>query len=423
VSEVEHPDKQFFRRQQALDQHFRPGAPVDSNDLLKGRTDQLRRLIGAVGGVGEHVAVYGEPGVGKTSLSLVTQAILNAAQLATCVRIQCSSEDDFSAIWLRFAEYLERDTRRGRLPSGDAMLTRYGEVADPSTLLGAAASDIFFLLDHLTEVGPVVVIVDEFDRVADWSVRSSMSNLIKMLSDERVAATLVIVGVAEDVDGLIAEHTSIERNVLQIPMPRLAEQELLDILRSGLGAAGLSWGEGLLGDVARLSRGLPHYVHLMGRHIGRLALSSGVDEVGEDLWVEALRLSAEGAQETVARQYALAIASHRKDALYASALLACALTPGDEWGFFQPADVRGPYSKVMGTDRKTADFYRHLQAFTSEERDLPLVTRGEGRAAKYRFHNPLLQPYVILQGLMAGQITRADLPELPLHTSTLTPES
>lgn len=407
-----HPDDRFFARQAALDQHLRPGAPVDTNDLLKGRTGQIRQVLGAVGGIGEHVAIYGEPGVGKTSLSLVVQSILNVTQIAACVRIQCASGDDFAAIWNRFGEYLERESRRGRLARGEELLQAYMNVADPSILLDSTPSDIFFLLDRMAEVHPIVLIVDEFDRVGEWSVRSSMSNLIKNLSDERVPATIAIVGVAEDVEDLVAEHTSIERNMLQIPMPRLESQELLEILESGFTAAELEWDPEITDDIVKVSRGLPHYVHLMGRHIGRLALSSGADRVRNDLWVEALRLSVEGAQETVARQYAVAVASHRQDALYSQALLACALTPGDDWGYFQPSDVSGPYSKVMGSARKTADFYRHLQAFTSDERELPLITRGEGRAARYRFRNPLLQPYVILRGLQSGLATRDDLPAL-----------
>jgi Cdc6-like AAA superfamily ATPase len=413
MTETGHPDEGFYSRVTDLDQHFRPGAPVDNGDLLKGRSEQLLKLIGAIGGVGEHVAVYGEPGVGKTSLSLVTQVILNATERATCVRIQCASADDFPAVWARFAEHLERDSRRGRLAKGSDVMRRYQDVADPSILIDSSASDIFFLLDRLCEINPLVIIVDEFDRVADWSVRSEMSNLIKMISDERIPVTLVIVGVADDVENLVAEHQSIERNLLQLPMPRLAERELLEILRSGFEAAKLPWEDGILEDIARISRGLPHYVHLMGRHMGRLALSSDAQVVSESLWVEALRLSVEGAQETVAAQYALATSSHRRDALYPHVLLACAITPGDEWGFFQPSDVSAPYSRIMGTPRKTADFYRHLQAFASDERDYALSTRGEGRAAKYRFKNPLLQPYVILRGLASGLVSRADLPPLP----------
>lgn len=412
MSDQAHPDEEFFLRQAALDSHFRPSAPVDTNNLLKGRTEQIGRLLGAVSGVGEHAAIYGEPGVGKTSISLVAQSIINLSEAAACVRVQCSSDDNFAAVWSRFGEYLTREAKRGRLPQGNALAQLYESLITGGALVNTTPSDVFFQLDRLVEISPLVVIIDEFDRIADWSVRSSMSSLIKLLSDERLPVTLVIVGVGDDIADLVAEHTSIERNLIQIPMPRLEGHELHEILESGFRAADLEWEPSMTADVVKVSRGLPHYVHLMGRHLGRLALTHGESTVLDSHWVDALTMSVAEAQETVARQYSLATASHRQDALYAQVLLACALTPGDEWGFFRPQEVAPAYSVVMGSRRKTADYYRHLQAFVNEERDYVLTTRGEGRALRYRFKNPLLQPYVILRGLESGSIERSNLPPL-----------
>jgi Cdc6-like AAA superfamily ATPase len=408
-----HPDEAFFRRQAALHAHFRPGAPVDTNDLLKGRTSQIQTVFGAVWGVGEHAAVYGEPGVGKTSLTLVVQGILNTSETAACVRVPCTSEDTFQTIWRNFGEFLERDARRGRVPLGERLLAVYGDSEGSTSAVETGPSDVFFMLDRLSEVVRLVVIIDEFDRIAEWSVRSNMANLIKLLSDERVDAKIIVVGVAHDLEDLVGEHTSIERNLVQIPMPRLRNEELREILVSGFQAAELTWEEGVVEDIAKISKGLPHYVHLMGRTIGTLALSGSSNTVEDDLWYPALSEAVKSAQETISRQYAIAVASHRQDALYRKVLLACALTPGDEWGFFQPSDVSQAYGRIRGTVAKTADFYRHLQAFTQDEREGVLETRGEGRAARYRFHNPLLQPYVILRGLQDGTVGRADLPALP----------
>jgi hypothetical protein len=44
---------------------------------------------------------------------------------------------------------------------------------------------------------------------------SEFRSLIKVLSDNSVPATLVLVGVADSVDALIVEHQSIERALVQ----------------------------------------------------------------------------------------------------------------------------------------------------------------------------------------------------------------
>ena len=49
---------------------FRPSAPVDEKALFAGREEQVRRVIDAIFQRGQHVMIYGERGVGKTSLGV-----------------------------------------------------------------------------------------------------------------------------------------------------------------------------------------------------------------------------------------------------------------------------------------------------------------------------------------------------------------
>ena len=53
-------------------QLFTPSTPINVADLFAGRQDQLSRIVDAVGERGRHVILYGERGVGKTSLSQIT---------------------------------------------------------------------------------------------------------------------------------------------------------------------------------------------------------------------------------------------------------------------------------------------------------------------------------------------------------------
>jgi hypothetical protein len=48
---------------------FTPGAPINEKDLFAGRSEQVEKIIDAVSQRGCHAILYGERGVGKTSLS------------------------------------------------------------------------------------------------------------------------------------------------------------------------------------------------------------------------------------------------------------------------------------------------------------------------------------------------------------------
>jgi ABC-type uncharacterized transport system fused permease/ATPase subunit len=58
---------------------FTPAAPIDNKKLFSGRTSQLRDVIDAVNQRGQHAIIYGERGVGKTSLASVLEEYLPTA--------------------------------------------------------------------------------------------------------------------------------------------------------------------------------------------------------------------------------------------------------------------------------------------------------------------------------------------------------
>ena len=48
---------------------FSPGAPIDDLNLLAGRIHQIEQMVDAVVQRGHHAILYGERGVGKSSLA------------------------------------------------------------------------------------------------------------------------------------------------------------------------------------------------------------------------------------------------------------------------------------------------------------------------------------------------------------------
>ena len=70
-------------RLRALTEVFRPAAPIDRQSLFSGRTRQLGDLFAVAEQPGQHAVVYGERGVGKTSLVSVAAEVLSASGVVT----------------------------------------------------------------------------------------------------------------------------------------------------------------------------------------------------------------------------------------------------------------------------------------------------------------------------------------------------
>ena len=93
-------------------------------------------------------------------------------------------------------------------------------------------------------------------------------------------------------------------------------------------------------------------------------------------------------------------------------LLACALAPADELGFFAASDVREPLSSVMNRKYEIPAFARHLDRLASPERGFILEKSGVPHNYRFRFANPLFQPFVLMKGVGDGLVEPAALERL-----------
>ncbi|HJX69850.1 MAG TPA: hypothetical protein VJ441_02025, partial [Dehalococcoidia bacterium] len=103
-------------------------------------------------------------------------------------------------------------------------------------------------------------------------------------------------------------------------------------------------------------------------------------------------------------QYEQAIASYRKDALFAQVLLACALAEKDSLGRFSVKAVQMPLKTITGLDYVTGAYQGHLAKFCEEERGEVLIRSGKEKSYRWRFINPQLIPYILLKGISGGLI-------------------
>jgi Cdc6-like AAA superfamily ATPase len=383
---------------------FTPAAPIDNKKLFSGRTSQLRDVIDAVNQRGQHAIIYGERGVGKTSLASVLEEYLpTAGTNVIAPRVTCDSTDDYDSVWRKVFNGIQTVQSRAGLG------LRADEQRNTSSILENTANPItpHTVQQLLTVIGSgsiAIAIIDEFDRLVESGNAGLFADTIKTLSDQSVPATLVLVGVADNVGQLIKEHLSIERALVQVRMPRMSPPELNEIVEKGVEAVGMSIDPAAAGWISSLSQGLPHYTHLLALYAARAAVDFEQTHVTEAHVMDAVQTAVARAQQTIVSAYHGATMSARSDHLYKQVLLASAMARGDDLGYFAAGDLRLPMSQITGRRYDTPAFARHLNDFCGSDRGPVLQRIQEGRRVRFRFVNPLMQPFVMLRGLADGML-------------------
>ena len=143
--EAEAGEPEQVERLQALTEAFRPAAPIDRRALFSGRTRQLGDLFDVADQPGQHAVVYGERGVGKTSLVTVAAEVLAAADVLTA-RTTCDRSDDYESVWrkalgeVQFTVSRPGSASRVRLATSALVRPRCSPTTRRRTTSGAGSS-------------------------------------------------------------------------------------------------------------------------------------------------------------------------------------------------------------------------------------------------------------------------------------------
>jgi Cdc6-like AAA superfamily ATPase len=384
-------------RVDTLLESFSPSAPIDRRDVFAGRRDQLAALYTVMRQRGQHAVIYGERGVGKTSLASIAADQPNGRFFTA--HVICDSSDDYNSIWRKIFEEISV-VANGQAGTAMPYVRDEGDITP---------NEVRLALRALTQGAPVLVFIDEFDQISTGETKKLMADTIKILSDQAIRATIVPVGVGDSVTDLIDEHASIARALVQVEMPRLPVKERREIIDKGLAAAGMTIVVPAAERIVSLSQGLPHYVHRLAQQAGLAAVQRDSIEVSMADVDFAIEIVVTDMHESVAKDYHVATYSTRPETLYEDVLLACACAPADDRGFFRAAAVEVPLTVIRGKEVKVPAFARHLEAFRSDERRRVLTREGSPKYYRLRFRDPLLQPYVIMRGLRQQKISDSDL--------------
>lgn len=258
---------------------FTPAQPVWDPRNFAGRVGVLTSLIRSIEDQRLHVVVYGERGIGKTSLMHIMTQVAREARYIVAYS-SCGATSNFTEVFRAIAEEIPLLFHQGFAPT-DVETEAGGSLADllpEGQLTSRHISDLFVNL-----VGTrLIVILDEFDRSESSEFRRSIAELIKNLSDRSVRAQLVIAGVADNLTELVQHIPSIRRNILALQVPRMTADEVRELVRIGEEATGIKFEEDGAQLITSVAFGSPYLASLLSHHASLHAIDSGAMEVSAE---------------------------------------------------------------------------------------------------------------------------------------------
>lgn len=381
---------------------FTPGSPVNERDLFSGRVEQLASIFSAATQRGYHAILFGERGVGKTSMANILPTILPEGWVSQ--RVNCDGADTFSSLWKKVFSELRYTRKKQEIGFGAESKTET-ITFDQHLPENITPSSVRQALAIAASMAKLIIVFDEFDRLTDKKTATLMSDTIKGLSDYAIDVTIIVIGVADSVDQLLDGHISIERALVQIPMPRMSENEISSIVENGLKRLEMTSDAKAKSVITSLSQGLPYITHL-------IALNSVKDALGRNstsLDISNVRSGISSAleqwQRSIVKDYYDATKSSQPGNIYKEVLLACATAEVDELGYFSAASVRAPLQMITNRLYDIPNYAQHLKNFSEAERASILERTGTARRIRYRFGSPLMRPYIVMKSVQDGIIS------------------
>lgn len=285
---------------------FRPATEMDDPRLFAGRRKEVRALVEALHTDGACPVIYGDRGLGKSSLALQGEWIAAGdTQLLDqygMLEWNFGEEDYFIPVYVTCpadvrstSDVLQRAINAlvaagepGRGPSNmvertetiklsllkvfeTEEVTKYVQPEQQTAVANFTPGEV--LVDLANKVAkrtghPVLMIVDEVDRVEDTT---GLGAFIKTASSPNLR--FLLVGIAQNLSELLADHLSIERSCVPIHVPQMTLAELraiMDRAEEYLRMAPnsryrLAFTGEAKAELADLAAGFPWFVHVLGQ--------------------------------------------------------------------------------------------------------------------------------------------------------------
>ena len=285
--------------------------------MLRGRSEELEKCIHHLRYGGAAPFIYGNRGIGKTSLAFSSAQVVCKSDREP-IYIACSPGMNFVSLLREVLIELSNlvkslgllkkiSTKVEATLSASPALKFTWEAAQSTVPAVDGASGVVRLIrdfDRLLgqDASATVIILDELENI-DHSSKGDAAYFVKQIGDQEVRLRFVYVGIAENIQQIIGEHRSSPRYLHEIQLKPLASQYIMDIAREAAEAVSVEIPVSLLYRISIISDGYPHFSHLMALHILTRCVIHGSAVVTKEMYSDGLKEAVKGSLEELAAIY------------------------------------------------------------------------------------------------------------------------
>lgn len=386
---------------------------------------KMRSVKPALIASGAHIAIVGNRGIGKTSLSRqVANIATGDNDLLEKLGLPHDRRLDFLSIYFACGKTVQNTTdllerlltSSGCLadwiydiPKASKIVRGYSpkfgvnvfgaevglsgekktEITAESAVASHAIDTVFTnavaaIADQKVAADGVLIVVDEFDQIAD---PTGFASFLKALSTNVPQVKFCLVGVAHDIQYLMKEHQSSDRLFAGsiIPLPSMTTAELKEIMAIAEKSVDkkITFDTAAADRVASLAQGHPYMVHLIGKYAFRLAFQSGKNAITvDDVDATVKSIAERGADPILEGRYKKAVASSEQREIVLKALAETQAPDGEVW-------TTNAYKLAL--DQGVDNASQYVGQLVSDEYGSELEKL---RDRYYRFHDSLFAAYV-----------------------------
>lgn len=383
---------------------YTPYQPIQEMELFFGREKEVSNIITQLNTPGQHSVLYGDRGVGKTSLANIAAEMLKDLVGGKLFVKRCDSGDNFESIVESLLCEVGCDLRMlsqqcHKAEGGKAGLdlkiisagvdTKTTSVQEFDGLRDKARSPSW-VASQLKDL-KALFLLDEIDVIAKeekWKI----AELVKQLSDVGSGLKFLIVGIAETASELTQGHESVQRCLKETPLRKLSDSEIESIVITGASKLGLEFSLSAIQKIITVSSGYAHFAHLLALKAAESAIGERRREIRLGHVKEATDDAMGDAEGSLRTKYDSVVRSANTEE-FKKILFAASDIKKDE---FTAADLRGSYGELFKKDIKQSWLNAYLQKIVSDGAETILRRLAKG---VYKFNDPRMPSYIRLANI------------------------